>query len=173
MEILAQFVVNILAFLLLLLILKKFAWGSLLKLIDDRRAKITSEFESIERTKAELEKLKTDYQKHLDRIEEEARSKIQQAVNDGRRVASEIEEAARANAREALEKAKETITLEVAKARVELKEQVVDLAIQATHKILQQNLDEETDRRMIESFIREIDAMDRGPSTGSEQGGRG
>ena len=58
MEILAQFVVNILAFVLLLLILKKFAWGSLLKLIDDRRAKITSEFESIERTRAELEQLK-------------------------------------------------------------------------------------------------------------------
>ena len=171
MEILAQFVVNILAFLLLLLILKKFAWGSLLKLIDDRRAKITSEFESIERTKAELEKLKTDYQKHLDRIEEEARSKIQQAVDEGRRVGAEVEESARAHAREVLEKSKEAIALEVAKARLELKDQVVDLAIQATHKVLQQHLDEETDRRMIEAFIKEINTVD--PSTGSGQGGRG
>lgn len=171
MQILAQFVVNILAFLILLAILKKFAWGSLLKTIDDRRARIDSEFAGIEKTKLELDRLKQDYQAHLGRIEEEARVKVQQAVNEGRRVASEIEEEARGNAREALEKAKETIALEMAKARVELKEQVVDLAIQATHKILQQNLDEETDRRMIESFIKEIDTMGPlGPSTGSGQG---
>lgn len=171
MQLLAQFVTNILAFVFLLLILKKFAWGALLKGIDDRRNKIASEFEGIERAKQELAQLKSDYQEHLGRIEEEARAKIQQAVDEGRRVGSEIEEGARRNAREMLEKAKESIALEVAKARVELKEQVVDLAIQATHKILQQHLDEETDRRMIEAFIKEINTVD--PSTGSGQGGRG
>ncbi len=171
MQILAQFVVNILAFVLLLLILKKFAWGALLKGIDDRRNKIASEFDGIEQTKQELAKLKTDYQEHLNRIEEEARAKIQQAVSEGRRVASEIEESSRANAREVLEKNKEAIALEVAKARLELREQVVDLAIQATHKILQQHLDEETDRRMIEAFIKEINAVD--PSAGSGRSGRG
>ena len=162
MQILAQFVVNILAFLLLLAILKKFAWGSLLKLIDERRDKITSEFEGIEKTKRELEKLKDDYQEHLARIEEEARAKIQQAVDEGRRVAAEVEEGARMHARETLEKSKEAIALEVAKARLELKDQVVDLAIQATHKILRQHLDEETDRRMIEAFIKEINSVEKG-----------
>ena len=162
MEILAQFVTNILAFVLLLLILKKFAWGSLLKLIDDRRAKIASDFESIERTKQELDQLKADYQKQIERIEEEARAKIQQAVDEGRRVASEVEESARASARETLEKSKEAIALEVAKARLELREQVVDLAIQATHKVLQQHLDEATDQRMIEAFIKEINVVDKG-----------
>jgi F-type H+-transporting ATPase subunit b len=162
MQILAQFVVNILAFLLLLVILKKFAWGALLKLIDERREKIASEFALIEQTKRELEKLKSDYQAHLTRIEEEARVKIQQAVLEGRRVASEIEEGARARSRESLDKTKEAIALEVAKAREELKEQVVDLAIQATHKVLERHLDEETDRRMIEAFIREVNTLDKG-----------
>ena len=160
MEILAQFATNILAFILLFFLLKKFAWGSLLKMIDDRRHKISSDFETIENTKRELEKLKNDYQERLTKIEEEARAKIQQAVNDGRRVATEIEEEARSSAREALEKSKEAIALEMAKARVELKEQVVDLAIQITHKIMQQNLDEETDRRMIEAFIKEVNSID-------------
>ena len=162
MQILAQFVVNILAFLLLLAILKKFAWGSLLKLIDERRDQIASEFEGIEKAKQEREKLKVEYQAHLTQIEEEARAKIQQAINDGLRIASEIEEDARTHARETLEKTKEAVTLEVAKARVELKEQIVDLAIQATHKVLQQNLDEETDRRMIEAFIKDISTLDKG-----------
>ncbi len=167
MQILAQFVANILAFVLLLLILKKFAWGALLKLIDERRDKIASDFDQIEKAKVEMAQLKTQYLEQLAKIEEEARVKIQQAVAEGRRVASEIEEEARSRNRESLEKAKETIALEVAKAREQLREQVVDLAIQATHKILQQHLDEETDRRMIEAFIKEINAVD--PSTGSGQ----
>ena len=43
-----------------------------------------------------------------------------------------------------------------------MKEQVVDLAIQVTHKVLQQHLDEETDRRMIEGFIKEINSLGTG-----------
>ena len=162
MQILAQFVVNILSFLLLLAILKKFAWGSLLKLIDERRAKIASEFEAIEKAKQEMAALKTQYQEQMARIEEEARKKIQEAIGEGRRISAEVEEDARAHARETLEKTKEAVALEVAKARAELKEQVVDLAIQVSHKVLQQNLDEETDRRMIESFIKEINSMEKG-----------
>ena len=161
MQLLAQFVVNILAFLLLLAILKKFAWGTLLKLIDERKEKIASEFRSIEEAKKELVQLKVEYQQRLDKIEEEARGKIQQAISEGRRIGMEIEEDARAHARATLEKTKEAVTLEVGKARSELKEQVVDLAIQITHKVLQQHLDEETDRRMIEGFIQEIQTMDK------------
>ena len=162
MEILAQFATNILAFLLLLFILKKFAWGALLKLIDERREKISSGFESIEQAKREIAQLKAEYQERMAQIEEEGRAKIQAAVMEGRRVGAEVEEEARAHAREALEKSKEAIAGEVAKARAQLKEQVVDLAIQATHKILQQHLDEETDRRMIEAFIQEIHAVEPG-----------
>ena len=162
MQLLAQFVTNILAFLLLLVILKKFAWGALLKVIDERRHKIESEFDSIERAKKDLEGLKVKYQEQLATIEEEARVKIQQAIAEGRRIAAEIEEDARSHSRETLEKAKEAVALEVAKARVELKEQVVDLAIQITHKVLQQHLDENTDRRLIEGFIQEINSMEKG-----------
>jgi len=161
MQLLAQFVVNILAFLLLLAILKKFAWGTLLKLIDERKDRITAEFRGIDEAKSELEKLKKEYQQHLEKIEEEARAKIQQAISDGRRIGMEIEEDARVHARATLEKTKETVALEIAKARVELKEQVVDLAIQVTHKVLQKHLDEETDQRMIEAFIQEINALDK------------
>ena len=155
-----QILVHAIGFLILLAILRKFAWGTLLKAMEARSQRIADEFSGIERVKGELAKIKEEYQQHLARIEEEARGKIQQAIAEGRRIASEIEEGARTRNRESLEKAKETIALEVAKAREGLKEQVVDLAIQATHKVLQQHLDEETDRRMIEAFIREVNTLD-------------
>ena len=155
-----QILVHAIGFLILLAILRKFAWGTLLKAMEARSQRIADEFAGIDRVKGELAKIKEEYQQHLTRIEEEARGKIQQAIAEGRRIASEIEEGARTRNRESLEKAKETIALEVAKAREGLKEQVVDLAIQATHKVLQQHLDEETDRRMIEAFIREVNTLD-------------
>lgn len=170
MALLAQFVTNVLAFLLLLVILKKFAWGTLLKLVDERKEKIAAEFRTIDQAKEELAKLKVEYQQHLRKIEEEARGKIQQAVSEGRRIGMEIEEDARAHARATLEKVKETAAMEVAKARSELKEQVVDLAIQITHKVLQQHLDEETDRRMIEGFIQEVNALEKGSDPFSGKG---
>lgn len=162
MQVLAQFVVNILAFLLLLLILKRFAWGALLSLIDERKQRIEKEFQAIDEAKRELAKLKEQYEEHLATIESEARKKIQEAMGEGRRIAMEIEEEARSHARSTLEKAKENIDLELNKARAELKEQVVDLAIQITHKVLEKHLDEETDRRMIEGFIQEINTLEKG-----------
>jgi F-type H+-transporting ATPase subunit b len=162
MEVLAQFVTNILAFLLLLFILKKFAWGSLLKLIDERRDKIAGQFGAIEQGKMELAQLKEKYEASLAKIEEEARVKIQEAVAQGRKIAMEIEEDAREHSRDTFEKTKESIALEVAQARIALKEQVVDLAIQLNHKVLEQQLDEKTDQRMIEAFIKEINNVETG-----------
>lgn len=153
-----QILVHALGFLILFAILRKFAWGQLLGAMEARSQRIADQFAAIEQGRQELERLKSQYQQRLDKIEEEARAKIQAAVVEGRRVAMEIEEDARSHARATLERSKESIALEVAKARTELKEQMVDLAIQVNHKVLQQHLDEETDHRMIEAFIREISA---------------
>ena len=155
-----QILFHAIGFLILLVILRKFVWGSLQGMLDARTEKIAGEFRSIDQTKQDLENLKKQYQASLEKIEDESRAKIQAAVNEGRRVAEEIEKLARTNAEQTLEKTKEAVAQEIAKARAELRDQVVDLAIQATHKILRQHLDEETDRRMIEAFIREIETID-------------
>ncbi|PIQ82756.1 MAG: ATP synthase F0 subunit B [Candidatus Omnitrophica bacterium CG11_big_fil_rev_8_21_14_0_20_64_10] len=165
-----QILIHAAGFLILLAILKKFAWGALLSAMEARSAKIAGEFDLIERNKQEMEKLKADYQAQLARIEEEARGKIQAAVAEGRKLAGEIEEEARAHARETFEKSREQITLELQKARIQLKEQIVDLAIQVNHKILARHLDEETDRRMIEGFIQEINQLDASAGSGKGAG---
>jgi len=156
-ELLAQFVTNILAFLLLLAILKRFAWGPLLTVIDERRAKIADEFAGIERTKAEMARLKTQYERELTRIEESARRKLAEAVNEGRRVAAEMEEEARAHAQASLVKAKEALQLEVAKAKIELRNQIVGLTLEATEKLLRTRMDATKDRALVEAFLAELD----------------
>src|SRR3989338_5984587 len=87
-----------LGFVILVLVLKRFAWRPLLELLDARRQRIEQEFARIEQTKTQLETLQREYQTRLAQIEQEARAKIQEAVAEGKRVSLEIQEQARAQA---------------------------------------------------------------------------
>lgn len=155
-EILTQAV----SFILLVFLLKKFAWKPLLKLLDDRREKIRTGFEDIETTKREVETLKADYQRHRANIEEEARDLLQQAVDEGRRISREVQEKARQEARAALEKAKSDIQLETEKAKVTLRNEIADLTISATERLLEKKMDEKTDKELVLDFIKELEKME-------------
>lgn len=147
------------AFLLLVFVLKKMAWKPLLKLLDDRRNKIVEEFEKIDHTKSEVEKLKQDYEHARSRIEEEARAKIQQAIAEGKTISKELQETARKESRMILEKAKEDIQLEVAKAKVTLRREIADLTLAATERILSEKLDEAKDKELILGVIENLEKL--------------
>lgn len=138
---LVEILVQAIAFLIVFLTLKKFAWKPLLHIIKSRSERFESEWHDIERTKQELAALKQDYQTHLTKIEEEARAKMQDAVHEGRRVAREIQEKARLESQTTFEKAKANIDLEIQKARVTLRREIADLSIQVAKKILNEQMD--------------------------------
>ena len=150
-----QILTQAIGFLVLLFILKKIAWKPLLSLLDERREKISSEFRNIERTKSELSRLEQDYKARLAEIEAQARQKIQEAVAEGQRIAVEVQEKAREEGKNILNKAKDNIELEIAKARVELRNQVASLAIRAAEKVLKEELSEERHKRLVTEFIDE------------------
>ena len=150
-----QILTQALGFLILLFILKKIAWKPLLSLLDERREKISSEFQNIESTKSELSRLELDYKSRLADIDAQARQRIQEAISEGQRIAVEIQEKAREESKNILNKAKENIELEVAKARVELRNQVAALAIKAAEKVIKVELTEERHKRLVTEFIDE------------------
>ena len=150
-----QILTQALGFLILLFILKKIAWKPLLSLLDERREKITSEFQTIDRTKSELLRLEQDYKARLADIDALARQRIQEAISEGQRISVELQEKAREESKNILNKAKENIELEVAKARVELRNQVANLAIKAAEKVLKEELTEERHKRLVTEFIDE------------------
>jgi len=154
-----EMVVQIVSFLILMTLLRIFAWKKLLKLLDDRRARIAAEFKKIEDTQAAVEKLKSDYNKRLTDIEAESRTKIQEAVAEGRKVSQEIRESARQEAHSILDKAQENIENELAKAKQEFKQKVVDLAIGTTEKLLKEKLTEEKDKKLASDFLSELEKV--------------
>ena len=150
-----QILTQALGFLILLFLMKKFAWKPLLSLLDERREKISSEFQTIERTKSELSRLEQDYKARLADIDTQARQRIQEAISEGQRISVEIQEKAKEEAKKSLNKAKENIEFEVAKARVEIRNQIATLAIMAAEKVIKEELTEERHMRLVTDFIDE------------------
>ena len=156
MDTIAQVLSQAVAFFLFLWILKKYAWGPILGLIDERNQKIEAGFKRAEDAEARSMKLQQEYEARLLAIESEAREKINQAVNEGRRTAEEIHERARLDAQVLMEKARDMAQLEIEKARVELKDDIVRYTLAAAEKLIHEKLDEASHRRLVEEFVVEL-----------------
>ena len=154
---LQQILSQAVSFLLLLWFLRRFAWRPLLTTLDLRRSRIEEEFRQIAQTKSELARLQEDYGRRIAAIEEEARTKIQQAILEGKRVGGEIQEQAREQAAAILAKSKEAVEMELAKARVTLRDQVARMTVEAVERVLRGTLDAKTDRRLVDQILEELD----------------
>lgn len=151
--------VQLIAFLIVFFLLKALAWKPLLKSLEARRQRIKDDLDGIRSSQNEIEQLKADYHTRFDRIQEEARQKLQQAIDDGKRVARELQEGSRREARAILEKAKEDIALEVTKAKITLRNEIADLTIQATEHLLEEKLDETKDKEIVLDFIEDLEKL--------------
>ncbi|MFA5334438.1 MAG: F0F1 ATP synthase subunit B [Candidatus Omnitrophota bacterium] len=154
-----EIVAQVVSFLLLLTLLRIFAWKKLLKLLDDRRERIASEFRKIEDAQSAVEKLRADYDKRLAGIEAESRAKIQEAVTEGKKVSQEIRDNARQEARVILDKAQENIGIEITKAKQELKQKVVELTLGTAEKMLKEKITDEKDRKLAEDFLNDLEKV--------------
>jgi len=122
----------------------------------ERREKIKAEHDNIQQAKADAEELKGRYEAHLKKVEAESRERIQQAVAEGQRVAAEIREIARKEAQENLTRAREEIALERDKAQSEIKNQVVDLAMDIARKVVQEELSPARHKKLVDEFLAEV-----------------
>lgn len=148
-----QVITQIIGFLIALFILKRFAWKPLLGILEERRTKIKSEFEKIDGEKEAVKKLTSEYEARLKDIEGLARQKILEAAKDGQQMANQVKENARQEALEIMGRSRDEIQREVEKAKVQLKNDLVNLSLRAAEKIIQEKLDKEKDRKLIADFI--------------------
>jgi F-type H+-transporting ATPase subunit b len=154
-----QVLTQILGFLLMVWILRRYAWGPVIGMLEARREKIAGEFKEGERLKAEAMGLKARYDAELKTIDAQARQRITEAVAEGQKVAGEIRTQAQADAAARLERAADEIMREREKAKEVLKEQVISLSLRTAEKILRQKLDDPAQRKLAGEFIDEVGAL--------------
>jgi len=150
---------NILGFVIVVLVLKKNAWGPMLDMLDARRDKISADFTEASTARSDAESIKSDLELQLVEIKSVEREKIQEAVEKGEDLAEKIRTEASTKATATLEKAQNDIEVETQKAQMGLRDQVVDLAMKSSEMLLKKELDDDTHRKLISDYIDSLGEM--------------
>jgi F-type H+-transporting ATPase subunit b len=153
-------VAQIFCFFLVLWLLKKFLWKPVLAVLEDRKARIDGELKTIETAKADVAKLKGEYEVFLAKVEELTQKRIKEGEAQGEVRSQEIREKARQEAERIVEDARKEITFEFAKSRDLLKAEIVEMVIKVTEQMIQEKLTFEGDRKLVEKMLGEMEKAD-------------
>lgn len=147
---------TIITFLVVLLVLKKFAWPQLLAVLDEREQRISDALAKAEQARQEAEKVLHQHQQKLAAADEEARKIVAEAREAGAHVRQRIVAQAREEAERMLDQARTSIESEKRTAIAELRRETAQLAVQAAGVLLDANLDDEKNRGLVDDLIASI-----------------
>lgn len=153
----AQVITVILCFMVVYWILKTYAFGPILGIIDERAEKIESDLKRAEDARLQADADRADAEKRLRNIEEEARVKMQAMMAEARSLANTVQQKSQKDAADMLEKARQNIEYETEKAREVIKTEIVNLTIEATEHLIQEKLDDSKHRQLIGDFLSKIE----------------
>ena len=155
-----EIIAQIIGFIVLLILLRIFAWKRILGLLDKRKEYIASELKGIEDSKAVIEKIKLEYGARIDSIEETAKARLHEALNESKIILEDARKSANLQAQEIIDSAKKSVKYELAKAKDELKDEIVDLTIKATENIIKEKLTADGDRKLVKDFLEEMEKLE-------------
>ena len=158
-QIFSAIVVQILGFFAVFFILKSLAWTKLLGAIDARRQKIADEFEKIESQKKGLADLEREYRLKLEHIDQEARAKIHEAASTGLALAKELQEKARQESKLMIERARAEIEQDLAKAKLQYRDQIVEISGLMAEKVLREKIDAREHAKLVDQFIQDLEKI--------------
>jgi F-type H+-transporting ATPase subunit b len=145
-------------FLFLLIVLSRFAWGPIVKMLNDRERTIRDAIESAKKERAEAERMLAEQKDALARAQREAAELARRNQQEVEALRQELTTRARKEADDLIASARQQVAEEVSKARAELKAQVADLAIDAAAKLVKANLDDKAQRKLVEEYIAQLPA---------------
>ena len=142
-------------FVLLLILLKKFAWKPILKAVDDRNNSIKEALSSAEKAKLEMEQLSADNDKILNEARIQRDTIIKEARDIKNKTIADAKNKASIEAEKIISLAKEQIKNEKMKAMTELKNEIADISIQMAEKIIKTELkDAKSQKKLIEEDLK-------------------
>lgn len=143
-------------FLALLFILKRFAWGPITTALNEREGRITESMEQAEKALAEAKQLQADNRLARKEAESEAQRLMREAREAADMLRSEEVDKTRAQIQHLQEQAKQEIMREKDSALDSLRQEVAGLAINAAEKILNENLDANRQKRIVDDFLKSL-----------------
>ncbi|CAN5281262.1 F0F1 ATP synthase subunit B [soil metagenome] len=140
----------------LFLILKFFAFGPILKSVEAREQALEDAINAAKRDREEAATLLAAHRAQLDAARGEAQKIIADARVAAERVRAELVEQAHAEQTSMLARARQEIESEKTRAIAELRREAVELAIAGASKVIEKNLDQDSNRKLVESFLASV-----------------
>jgi F-type H+-transporting ATPase subunit b len=148
---------TIVAFLITLYVLKRYAFGPIQKMIDERREQIRASIEEADRARDEARQLLEEHRSLM----QEARGEAEQILAEARKTRESMErrmrEETETERQRRLEETRREIAAETARALEQIRSEVADLTLEATSIVVGQKLDSDRDRELISQAIGSLD----------------
>ncbi len=157
---LVNFVCVVINLLVLYVLMKKFVFGRVTKIIDARQAMIEEKNAAAAKTQEEAESLKKEYEKSLENANETSVQIVREAKDKARAEYNKILARAAVDAEAMKDGAQKAIATEREKQMDELHVQIMDLAAEAAGKIMADKASQETDKAIYDAFLNEAGDVD-------------
>ena len=144
------------SFLLLIFLVKKYAWGNITSVLDERAEKISSDIDGAEEARKKAEVLASKREAELAGSRTEAKTIIENAKETAEKSKADILAEAKLEAGRLKEKANQEIAQNKAEALQSVKGDVADLTISLAGKIISQNLDSQAHKELIDQYIDQL-----------------
>ena len=155
-----NFVCVVVNLLVLYVLMKKFVFGRVTKIIDARQALLEEKKASVAKAQEEADRLKKEYQKSLENANETSVQIVKEAKSRARAEYNKIMARAAADAEAMKAGAEKAIATEREKQMDELHVQIMDLAVEAAGRIMAEKSSPETDKAIYDAFIKEAGEVD-------------
>lgn len=154
---------TVVIFLALLFMLRRFAWGPILGMVEERENRIRSALDESAAAQAQARQLLEEHKAQLADARRQAGEIVAEGKAAGDRVRKDIEEKARSEAQHIIESARREISRERDLAIADLRKESVDLALAAAAKLMGEKMDDSQDRDMVMKYLDDL-----GPQGGAQ-----
>ena len=155
-----NFVCVVVNLLVLYVLMKKFVFGRVTKIIDARQALLEEKNASVAKAQEEADRLKKEYEKSLENANETSVQIVKEAKSRARAEYNKIMARAAADAEAMKAGAAKAIATEREKQMDDLHVQIMDLAVEAAGRIMAEKSSPETDKALYDAFIKEAGDVD-------------
>ncbi len=145
-----------LVFIALFFALKRWAWPSLLKMVEERERKIEKQIQDAERANTEAQRLLDEHKKQIAAAHNQAQEILAKAKSVSEKERATLLAKAREEYDALLNRARKDIDAEKDKAIQALRREAVDLSIAAASRVIEANLDTDANRKLVTEFLESL-----------------
>ena len=153
---------TLIIFVVLLFVLARYAFKPLTAAVEAREKALEEAITSAKRDRDEAARLLADQQKAVDAARADAQRVVAEARTTGDKLRNEMLEQTKQQQHDLLERARAEIDNERKRAIADLRREAVDLALAGASKVVERNLDDQTNRKLVESFLASVPAGGNG-----------